>query len=236
MAKVLSHMHSSIRGKVGGVVYSKNQYAGIIMRAFSAPTNPQTEGQETIRSSFDVANIEWEALTLVNRQLWDDYAKTVQYQGPHGAYTVPGRTLFMATFSLAAFLEAIGGSSILPGVLPPLAAGRLNIGPIVEGTYTQAGKTGVAVNVGNPSAIATCLLAQRSIGWQTTKNVFYGPYPFTYNQAEDIASPGTTPVEMETGPGTVGQIFFVRVRAILEQAPHKFSIDTQVRCTAVAVP
>lgn len=232
MAKFLSQVYTSIRGKVGGIVYTKNAFAGLVARAFTAPKNPQTDGQTLIRTAFSEASAYWEALTQAERDDWDSYAATLDYQGPHGTYKLPGRQVFISNVGLAYFIDNIGGSSISVDDGPPLIAGFENIGAVQSAVYAPVSSTGVAVSIGNPNAYDLTALVQRSIAWELTKNTFDGPYPFEYNQCEDITASSSVIVPIETGAGTDGKVIFVRVRCITENGPHRITSDFVVRCIA----
>jgi len=233
MAKFLSQVYTSIRGKVGGIVYTKNSFAGLVARAFTSPTNPKTEGQELIRTSFAEASATWEALSQADRDLWEAYAATLDYQGPHGSYKLPGRQVFMGTYSLAKFIDNVGGSSISVGDDPPVIAGFENIGAVIPGTYTTVSSTGVAVDIGNPNAYDLVAIVQRSVAFNPTKNSYDGPYVFEYTECHDITASSTTTVLIETDVGTAGQAIFLKVRLITEAAPHRITNDFNIRTIAV---
>ena len=233
MAKVQSHMHSSIRGRVGGVVYTKNQYAAIVMRAFVAPTNPGTTGQELARTAFAEASGQWEILTQAQRDGWDDYAKTAKYPDPHGNYYVGGRQQFCSNYGLALFIEDIGGSSIAKSVAPPTTAGFENIGVIQPATYTPASKTGISVSIGNPNAYDLVALVHHSLAYEPSKNTFYGPYPHSNAEAIDLTASSSTTHDIELDSATAGKHVFVRVRILTENGPHRTCAPAQVLCVPV---
>jgi hypothetical protein len=233
MAKFLSQVYTSIRGKVGGIVYTKNQFAGLVARAFTSPTNPGSDGQSLIRSCFAEASGKWEGLSQADRDSWDSYAATLDYQGPHGSYKLPGRQVFMGTQALGKFIEEIGGSSIALDDDPPVIAGFENIGSVVAATYTPVSSTGVSVSIGNPNAYDCCVLIQRSVAYNKTKNSFDGPWPFEYTTADDLPASATTVFDIDTGVGTVDKAIFLKVRVITENAPHRITQDYIVRCIAV---
>lgn len=233
MAKFLSQVYTSIRGKVGGLVYTKNQFAGLIVRAFTAPTNPQTDMQTLIRSAFADASAGWEGMSQADRDAWDDYAATLEYSGPHGTYKLPGRQVFISNFGLARFIDEIGGATMSVGDSPPLVAGFENIGPVQPALYTPVSSTGVSVSVGNPNAYALAALVQRSIAYNLTKNTFDGPWLSDDNKGEDIALSATTTIDLDTSLGTAGQVIFVRVRCVTADEPHRITSEYIVRCIAV---
>jgi hypothetical protein len=234
MAKFLSQVYTSIRGRVGGIVYTKNQFAGLIARAFTAPTNPGTDLQELIRSCMSEASQKWTDLLQSERDLWNAYAATLVYEGPHGEYKLPGRQVFISNLSLAFYLDTLGGSSIAVDVDPPLLAGFENIGTVESAVYDTVSSEGVAISVGNPNAYDLVVLLQRSIGFNQTKNVYNGPWLPGSTMADDLTASASTKFQFETGTGTAGQVFFLRVRAITATHPHRITNDFTVRCIAVA--
>lgn len=231
MAKFLSQVYTSIRGKVGGIVYTKNQFAGLVARAFTAPTNPRTVGQTAIRSAFDVASIQWQLLTQADRDLWSDYAATLTYEGPHGTYKLPGRQVFISNITLAKFMADQSYGSVVAGVAPPTVAGFLNIGPVLPAPFTPPTSTGVSVSIGNPENVDIVALVQRSFSFNQTKNVHNGPWPFAGNKGLDIPS-------LTTGIADVivadpDKAIFLRVIAVTEVAPHRISAPFIVRAVSV---
>lgn len=229
MAKFLSQVYTSIRGSVGGIVYTKNQFAGLIARAFSAPTNPMTNGQEVIRTAFSRASEEFQGLPVADRAAWDEYAATLVYQGPHGPYKLPGRQVFISNFGLALFLDSIGGSAISVAPAPPAIAGFENIGTVQTATYTPAGSTGISISIGNPNDYALVALVQRSIAWELTKNRYYGPWPFEADQAVDIAPSTSTIIDIPVPAQQSGKVIFTRVRCITASGPHRITSDFILR-------
>jgi len=236
MAKFLSQVYTSIRGKVGGIVYTKNAFAGLVARAFTAPTNPGTEGQALIRTCFSEASNVWkQGLSDAQRDAWNNYSATLEYEGPHGTYKLPGRQVMISNFGLALYLEQIGGSSISVDETAPVTAGFEGVGAIASATFTTASATGIAFSVGNPNAYDLSLLVQRSVAYTDSKNTFRGPWVWSYNLGETATASSTSTIEIETG-GTAGDIWFVRVRPITENGPHKIAMPVILRLVSVTNP
>lgn len=235
MAKFLSQVYTSIRGKVGGIVYTKNQYAGLVARSFTAPTNPGTEGQAHIRSCFDESSAIYQLLTPAERTGWDDYAKTCLYPGPHGPYSISGRAMFMACYALAKFIETFpgSGSTIVADKAPPTVAGFVNIGPVQNAAFTPPGDTGISISVGNPNAFIVPYIWQRSIGWNQTKNIFRGPYNYGDNIMGDLALSATSVIDQ--GGLTADVVYFTRFHGVTA-APHRLTAPYTVRHIAATNP
>lgn len=233
MAKFLSQVYTSIRGKVGGIVYTKNQFAGLVARAFTAPTNPSSEFQEMIRSSFSEASIKWEAIGVDDRELWEAYAATLVYTGPHGEFKLPGRQVFISNLSFAQYLDAIGGSAIVVGEDAPSTAGFENVGVVQPAVYTPASSTGVSVSIGNPNLYDLAALVQRSVAWELTKKSFHGPWAPGASVGVDIPGDTTTLIDIETPTATAGKAIFVKVRCITAESPHRITNDYILRLIPV---
>lgn len=58
------------RGKVGGVIYSKNK-GGSYARNYTKPTNPRTPRQVTVRNRFAYVSSNWRLLTDTERNAWN---------------------------------------------------------------------------------------------------------------------------------------------------------------------
>lgn len=231
MAKFLSQVYTSIRGKVGGIVYTKNQFAGLVARSFTSPTNPGTDGQSVIRSSFDDANARWVGLSQGDRDLWESYAATLSYQGPHGSYKLPGRQVFMSNLSLAIFGEHGAYGSLVAGDDPPLTAGFLSVGPIASALFVTASETGIAFSIGNNSGEDCVAIVQRSIAFEKTRRVYRGPWLFDENQGVDCPNLQST---LGTFTGLVAdKRYFMRIRCISEVAPHRISSEYYLSSLAV---
>src|SRR3989304_3521663 len=97
MARMLSQVATIMRGSVGGLTYSANQFHQITIRARTAPVQPGTNRQQEIRNSLSAASLRWkDVLDASERAKWDNYAPTCVYSGPMGTYVVPGRSLYIA--------------------------------------------------------------------------------------------------------------------------------------------
>lgn len=221
MAKFLSIVYSTISGKVGGLIYTKNQFAGLIVRAFVPPTNPGTTDQTIIRSAFDRASVEWQNLSQASRDAWSDYAATLTYEGPQGSYRLPGRQVFMSNISLAIYCEDQGYGSVVAGFTAPTIAGFLNIGTVKPVVFTGISDTGIAVSVENGTAEDVTCLVQRSFGFNPTRNVWRGPWVTSANVGLDVTT--LTAAFQEFGGLNAASVYFTRVIAVSEQAPHRIS-------------
>lgn len=73
MAKIVGGLVTDFRGKLGGVVGSRNK-SGPIVRAYTKGTNPNTFAQVRARSSFAVGASAWNTLTSVARNTWNSFA------------------------------------------------------------------------------------------------------------------------------------------------------------------
>ncbi len=69
MAKFTSHIVTGASGSVGGTTYAKNRN-GMYLRAKTAPTQPRTAAQDTVRASFAGSAQAWRGLSETQRAGW----------------------------------------------------------------------------------------------------------------------------------------------------------------------
>lgn len=74
---------SDARGKIGGVVFSRNA-AGAIARKFTKPVNPNTGRQQDVRNQFASLISSWRDLIPADQQVWADMAPQYPYTNAMG--------------------------------------------------------------------------------------------------------------------------------------------------------
>lgn len=100
---------SEMRGKEGGVIYSRNAYGSYIKTKVS-PVNPQTGNQQTQRSLMGNLSQAWSVLTAGEKAAWDNIGAQVTRVNRFGdSTTYTGFSLFMR---LNRNLSACGVSAI----------------------------------------------------------------------------------------------------------------------------
>lgn len=217
MAYALSHLHSLVRGSVGGLTYFANQFHQICMRQRTAPVQPNTPFQTGIRTAFNAAEATWEALTPALRQEWVDYAATCVYPGPAGPYTVPGRQLMIGTLALAYYADAIQPSEFKPCITAPTVAGWYNPASIQTSIY-NGGTQGIALSIDTGPGFEAAAVVDVSIAFNVTRNRYKGPWQSAVKTIVQWG-PGSKLVEIDRPAGTVGKIIFTRTR-VFTAAPH----------------
>jgi len=75
MARLTGFTLGELRGKMGGLVFSRNK-AGAYIRALVTPVNPQTVRQQTARYSFGNNSILFQALSSFQKNCWETFART----------------------------------------------------------------------------------------------------------------------------------------------------------------
>jgi len=233
MAKMLSHVGSSIRGSVGGLTYSANQYSPIVLRARVSPVNPNTTKQTAIRSAFANASTLWVGLTQAQRDAWDDYASTLVFSGPQGSYSVPGRLVFIGNLATAQFLKDETGSPAVVATTAPSSPGFLNVGGVLPTPNVTPATTGILIAYQNDEAFSVVGYTERSVSFNQTRNRFKGPFL----SAQQISS-----VTIAGAAGTLGfsglvadLVYFTNPRFISAQAPFKLSAPSFLRHIANTV-
>ncbi|MCK5292688.1 MAG: hypothetical protein KAR39_11820 [Thermoplasmata archaeon] len=233
MARLLSIIASVIRGSTGGLTYTANQFHQIVVRARTAPVNPNTTNQTTIRSAFNVASQAWKVMATPIREAWAEYAASLTYEGPLGPYSMPARQVCIGNLALAGYIAARELYALVPSVASPVIPGFLDVGNISVGP-AGAGETGFIVSVENPNLFDVVYFAQRSVQFGTSRYRFKGPYLSETDIAIKGVTETTTPL---TFYGLVKDaIYFVHIRAITEEGPYKISTDYFVRCISVETP
>ena len=82
--KFKSHIVTQASGSVGGTTYATNQ-GGLYMRARAIPTNPNSSGQQAVRTNFRTLMNAWtNVLTAAQRLAWQVYSTNVPMIGPLG--------------------------------------------------------------------------------------------------------------------------------------------------------
>ena len=191
--------------------------------------NPSTTPQTLIRGAFSAAATAWLAMTQANRDKWGEHADTVNFTGPLGDYTVPGRQLFIGYSSFVRYIidAGLGSPSIL--LTPPTIAGRPTLDAISVGPPTGV-ETGFALSLTNNSGETMIALAELSIGFPQSRQRYQGPWPASSAQA--IALPDSTSTKIEFTDLIADQAYFCRVRAATDEVYNRLTIQHIVRAVA----
>lgn len=128
---------SEMRGKEGGVIYSRNA-AGAYIKAKVSPVNPQTSFQNTQRSLMGNLSQAWAGLTGSQKDAWDNLGAQVTRINRFGdSMTYTGFSLFVR----------LNRNANLCGTALITAAPSIDSPPVLElGTVTIA-KTGPVFTV-----------------------------------------------------------------------------------------
>lgn len=229
MAKMLSQVASVIRGSVGGATYTANQFASIIMRARTNPTQPRTTFQTYARDALAAGSLAWAALTDAQRADWELYAQSCLYTSPVAPYYVTGRDIFLAGRTLVNYI----GQRLSPA---PIAYA---IAPTVPGFYAVGGvsiqppaalATGFKVRINNFGANGVHYAIQISQPFDVTRNRFQGPWNNNISQFGSLAA--ATSVDVPVVGLTAGRVYFVRVRIVTTTLWNKVATPSILRAIA----
>lgn len=235
MARFLSTVYSGIRGSVGGLTYLANQYHQLIVRARTAPVQPNTPLQSAIKTAFSGAEAQWLALSIGERANWDLYAIQTPYTGPLGNYYVPGRIMATGILALRNFLNAVYAAALPVTNTAPITAGWWLLSNVHEVPPAGPG-TGIGVSFGTPAGLTgTVVYYEISPAFNSTRLRYKGPWNTGQSDHTAVIPAGTTGI-ISILNLVAGNIYFLRIRAISALGPYKISRETIVRCTAVVVP
>jgi hypothetical protein len=220
MAKILSHVWSSISGSVGGITYFNGPHASIIARARVNPVQPGSTFQSQIKAAMNSANIQWELLTAPEQFLWQAYALTVTFQGKQGNYQVTGRTLFIA----GKILQQYG---FIRGLYTPVV---INTAPATTGFLLPSGFTlapSVAVGIGFSISFDadldddTAFFTQISGAFSKERHFWKGPWQTRDDKVTVVAAAAAGGLDYLNL--TLGAVYFVRVKAVADDASPRIS-------------
>ena len=229
MAKISSPVWSIARGSIAGTTYLSGPHNAIIARARTAPVNPQSNRQQSIRSGMSNAQAIWEGLTEATRQLWKNYATTVVYQGPLGPYKPSGQEMFMAYHVPALYMNDQYAASLNVSGSAPTGAGLHKIGALSFAAPSVAG-TGFQLTIGNADVLAAKALIRVSPPFGSNRYFWKGPYDPAQSQILTCAGSASSPVDI-LGL-TEDAIYFVQVRLFDSAAQHRISERRYLRCIA----
>jgi hypothetical protein len=231
MARLLSPIASVIRGSVAGLTFAANQYHQIIVRQKTAPVNPATTNQTLIRNSFAAGATAWLDMTQTQRDGWDAWAQTVNFSGPMGDYNVPGRQNFMAIWSFIQYLTARGLYAFSPAVTVPAKSGRPTVSSISL-VDAVAPDVGFSISITNDLDEDLVCYAERSGAFTESRNNYKGPFLPETGQA--VSCPASTSARIDFYDLPEDNVYFVKLRFIVEDPPHRLSIDHILRAVSKA--
>lgn len=235
MARILSSVWTIIRGSIGGTTYLSGPQHAIIARNRTAPVQPNSTYTQEFRSSFAEANLRWRLMSDNDRIEWADYASTLFYSGPTGDYTIAGRNVFLAYFTMMRYLNIRGLTAVVPIEKVSEYDGWLGI--VVYGSaYTTPSTTGIAFTVINGSATEDIEVhCQISRAFDATRNFFKGPWRTVSAQVQTV--PAATSALLDFSGLVEDAYYFVRLRAFTSDAAlgARYSSSFVLRLKAVAV-
>jgi len=224
---------SVIRGSVGGLTYTANQFQSIVMRARVSPVNPGSQTQAIIRLAMGAGNTAWELATQATRDQWAAYAQSLVFNGPLGPYSVPGRQVALAQYALSGYCAEMGVTEIpSPLMTPPVEAGFLGIGPVTP-VVLQTPGTGFEFQITNPNDEDMVALAWISLKQPDSRNRYKGPWNPGYFTSVEVDQGTSDSLVVDDLPAD--GIYFVRLRSLSSDAPRRMSSAQIYRMTATTV-
>jgi hypothetical protein len=188
----LGALASDIRGSIGGTVFSRNG-GGAYAKQRTKGTNPNTSGQQVMRSIMASVYTFWSALTAAVRSDWAVYAANVSMVNRLGdAINVTGFNMYART---RAIMQRLGKSmvSVAPTVMT-LAEQDSSISV----TPSLAGQT---LSVAFDDALAWAaevggtLIVYQGLPQNPAVTSYKGPYKIM-GAVDGAASPPTSPASM----------------------------------------
>jgi len=218
--KMTSPLISVGRGALGDNVFTANQYARLIVRARTAPYQPDTAYQLQCQAALTAANSAWQSISEEDRQGWIDYAASLSHSGPVGTYDVPGRQVFLGNYSLSHYLHARGKLPASPSTDPPLHPGGLAIQDLSIGPPLIP-YTGFRIFGYNPNPEPIIIIPYFSYGFDLTRYRYKGPWRTQYLWTGLTNSHTNFSLNF---PGLdVDKRYFVRVRFASYNGPIRLS-------------
>ena len=230
MAKVLSHVWSSISGSVGGITYFNGPHASIIARARVEPVQPGSTNQSLARSAITGSAAVWETLPLADQEDWEAYAQTCTFQGKQGNYQITGRSMFMAGRAMQDYLELRLLAIPTKVVTPPVTTGFL----VPSGfnlTAPAAPGTGFSVNFNADPTDDTLFFVQTSAPFEKEKNFWKGPWDKRLDDTQIVN--GGAGGFLDVVGLAADKTYFVRVKAVADDAAPRTSVEYFFKTVAV---
>lgn len=107
---------SDIRGKVGTEIYSRNR-GGAYVKAYAAPTNPNSPNQQVRRGYLAAAITGWTNLSTQDRNAWEVFSQTMRRKGVFENIPIGGRATYISS---SINRLSTGGSEFFGPPVPPI--------------------------------------------------------------------------------------------------------------------
>jgi hypothetical protein len=185
----LGSIASDIRGSIGGTVFSRNG-GGAYAKQRIKGTNPNTAGQQLVRSIVSGFWLAWSLLTAAVRTDWATYAANITLVNRLGDnINISGYNMYCRT---KAIIERLGLT--MPAAAPTTMA-LPSSDPSIAVTPSAGGKT-LSITFNNAMAWANQvggeLIIYQGRPQNATKNSYSGPFNIIA-KIDGAISPPTTP-------------------------------------------
>lgn len=175
------------RGKVGGVIYSKNK-GGSYARNYTKPTNPRTPSQVRQRNRFSYVSSNWRLLTEQDRNAWNYAASQVPVSNKVGEKIHLTGAQYFNRQNLNIF--AGGGTTIVesPSQLVDIVG---LVSMEVVATVTAGVVSAVAINAIKVDGTTALVDEQHMIVFATPvlSNGVTRPQPSQYREIMELSAP-----------------------------------------------
>jgi hypothetical protein len=217
MARILSPVWSTARGRLGPHILASNQYWPIIQRDGVLPSPPSTPDRLAVQQALSWASLQWSTtLTPAQRDAWLRYALSSSRAFHYRPALRTGRSAFISGLSFHRFLVLARGLVSAPVFNPPSSPGLpgclLVYQRPVPATFT------IFYSWYNASPFTVCAYYQFNRFLLSDLRRYQGPWSafsyllITLNPWQRISGfdPGQPP----------GSVFVSRVSALPLAAPH----------------
>lgn len=199
MAKVVSHLFSSMRGSVGGITYLTTPAGAIIARMRNIPVQAPSNLRTDIKGAMITRAAQWNAITDAQRAAWDTFAAAKGLISGRDAFlagTVFLQYVINAGFAVPTMQDGAPDNLQDPGV------------SITVGVPITAATDAVAVKITNAGGARCFVLFNISTGLNSARHFWQGPWNPLSTKASSINSGVTQTIEF--AGLNVGQRYFVR--------------------------
>lgn len=223
MAIFLSQLMTAGSGKIGGIVLTRNRYAGLIIRAWTMPVNPSTNAQEKIRALLSEAVEKWQLLTPLQRSGWNLFASYITFQNPLGEDFHPtGQNMYIGTYTGGMYFDDLLMITGDFDQAPHPASGMLPQPDVGFKADMQAPSVGIPMSIYNSSASAIMVVVQLSQRIPNSRDYWTGPYLPGAELVVPIAAGISALADITVG-AAAGERYGLRISSFLQDPPIRYS-------------